>query len=74
MELYQEILLNALCAMAPEFNAAQIVASACYQTLRKIRAVLDDDTLDDAACFQRIEAIISALEAIGSGSSRHDFG
>ena len=37
MELYQEILLNALCAMAPE-------------------------------------AIISALEAIGSGSSRHDFG
>ena len=74
MELYQEILLNALCAMAPEFNAAQIVESACYQTLRKIRAVLDDDTLDDAACFQRIEAIISAFEAIGSGSSRHDFG
>ena len=74
MELYQEILLNALCAMAPEFNAAQIVESVCYQTLRKIRAVLDDDTLDDAACFQRIEAIISALEAIGSGSSRHDFG
>ena len=74
MELYQEILLNALCAMAPEFNAAQIVESACYQTLRKIRAVLDDDTLDDAACFQRIEAIISALEAIGIGSSRHDFG
>lgn len=74
MELYQEILLNALCAMAPEFDAAKIVELACYQTLRKIRAILDDDTLDDAACFRKIEAIVSAFEAIGSGSSRHDFG
>ena len=74
MELYQEILLNALCAMAPEFDAAQIVESACCQALQKVRAALDDDTLDDAACFQRIEAIVSALESIGIRSSRHDFG
>ena len=40
MELYQEILLNALCAMAPEFDAAQIVESACYQALQKVRAAL----------------------------------
>ena len=74
MELYQEILLNALCAMAPEFDAGQIVESACYQTLRKIRSALDDDTLNDTACFQKIEAIVSAFESIGIRSSRHDFG
>ena len=74
MELYQEILLHALCTIAPEFDAGQIVESACYQTLRKIRAVLDDDTLNDAACFQKMEAIVGALESIGIRSSRHDFG
>ena len=75
MEFYQQILLNALCTMAPDFDAQEIVESSCYQTLQRIRAVLYDDTLDDAACFQRIEAIVRAFEAVGSdGGNRHDFG
>ena len=47
MELYQQILLNALCTMAPQFDAKEIVESACYQTLQRIRAVLHDDTLNE---------------------------
>ena len=75
MEFYQEILLNALCTMAPQFDPREIVEAACYQTLLKIQAILDDETLDDAACFARIEEIVRAFEAIGSnGGSRHDFG
>ena len=75
MEFYQQILLNALCTMAPQFDPREIVESACYRTLQRIREVLDDDALDDPTCFQRIEEIVRAFEAIGSdGGSRHDFG
>ncbi|MEG1691425.1 MAG: DUF480 domain-containing protein [Hafnia sp.] len=43
--------------------------------LEKIKAVIADDSLDDVACFQRIEEIVCILEAIGaSAGNRHDFG
>ena len=45
-----------------------------YQTLLRIQEIVHDETLDDAECFQRIEEIVCAYEAIGSGGgSRHDF-
>ena len=44
------------------------------QALRKIRDILADDTLDDPACFARIEAIVSLLEDLGIDcGERHDF-
>ena len=44
-------------------------------TLQKIKAIVDDDSLDDPSCFMKIEEVLSALEAIGSdGGFRHDFG
>jgi len=47
----------------------------CYQALCRIRAILDEDSLSDGECFERIEAIVMALENIGmDGGSRHDFG
>ena len=53
----------------------QIVEGQCYQTLCKIKAIIEDDRLDDSECFQRIEEIIHAFEEIGSGGGiRHDFG
>jgi len=75
MEFYQEILINAICSKTDEFDPKDIVESTCYQMLLKIRSILDDDTLSDASCFQKIEAIVCAFEEIGSsGRSRHDFG
>lgn len=33
----------------------------CYQMLKKIKAVVIDDSLDGPMCFQKIEEIISLL-------------
>ena len=82
MELYQEILAHALrCGEVkitfgnPNVDVSQIVEGVCYRTLQKIKAIVDDDSLDDPSCFMKIEEVLSALEAIGSdGGFRHDFG
>ena len=35
--------------------------------------VLDDDSLSDPACFEKIEGILSVLETLGpGGGGRHD--
>ena len=82
MELYKEILAHALAygeisVTFPdsELNITQIVENECYQALQKIKAIIDDDSLEDNECFMKIEHIILALEEIGSsGGIRHDFG
>ena len=52
-----------------------LVSDASSRALLKIRDILADDTLDDPACFQRIEAIVSLLEDLGTRcGGRHDFG
>ena len=54
--------------------AKEIVEMKCYEALQKIKAVIEDDSLGDAECFEKIERIVCSLEAIGSnGGSRHDF-
>ena len=54
---------------------AELVEGECFQAIKKIKAILDDETLDDPECFYRIEKIVCVLEEIGSnGGSRHDFG
>ncbi|MDD3164847.1 MAG: hypothetical protein PHS97_03220 [Oscillospiraceae bacterium] len=56
-------------------RAARPSDSACYQALLAIKAALNDDTLQDDACFQKIEEIVCIFEALGSnGGARHDFG
>lgn len=79
MELYEEILLRrlrqegALPAVTVDVN--RLAEQTCYQALRKIKAILEDDALDDPACFARIEEIVCVLEELGSdGGVRHDFG
>ena len=52
-----------------------LVSDAASRALRKIQEILSDDTLDDPACFHRIEAIVSLLEDMGlSCGGRHDLG
>ena len=54
---------------------AEVVEGECFQAINKIKAILDDETLDDPECFHRIEKIVCVLEEIGSnGGNRHDFG
>ena len=52
----------------------QDVALLCYYALKRIKAILEDDSLDDENCFWRIEEIVRVLENIGTDAgSRHDF-
>lgn len=82
MELYEEILVKRLASERMEItfpdlkvNAAEIVQMECYKVLQKIKAIIEDDSLDDGACFMKIEEIICAFEDAGSsGGLRHDFG
>ena len=82
MDLYQEILSHVLENETVEvtfpnlqINAAEIVQMRCYQALKKIKAILEDERLDDAACCMKIEEILCVLENMGSnGGTRHDFG
>lgn len=44
------------------------------QLLEQNREILDDDSLDDPECFQKIEAIVVAFHRHGLPTVRHDFG
>lgn len=52
----------------------RLMKERCVQTLKEIRNILDDDTLEDPECFRRIERIVEVYEALGADAgSRHDF-
>ena len=82
MELHSEILAHYLSQEGAQIifpdlhlSAKEIVEQQCYQALCKIKDIIQDETLDDAECFARIEGIICTLEELGSnGGNRHDFG
>ena len=78
MKLYKEILVKVLEQKAAHvvfpdlsINASEIVELQCYQALRTIKAIIEDDSLSEFMC---IEGIVRVLEQIGSdGGIRHDF-
>ena len=83
MELYQEILCHVLAngkvqVSFPQLentDVSKIMELECYQALRRIKTILEDDSLDDSECFQQIEEIVCAFENLGSScAGRHDFG
>ncbi len=78
MELYQEIVYKILkenTFPTKEITLKELLESRCYQALAEIKAVLEDDTLDDPECFERIEEIVCIFEKLGNGVAyRHDFG
>jgi hypothetical protein len=82
MDLYKDILINLLKESTVEvrfknfrFHSDEVVESECYKALRAIRAILNNDKLDDYECFRRIEMVVCLFEEIGSGGgSRHDWG
>ena len=79
MDLYQQILMHILeekkdALSTPEIKAAmdRAVELKSYHTLVKIKQIIEDESLEDPECFQRIEAILTALENAGIFTSRHD--
>ena len=81
MNLYQEILCNLLKSETLEINFPNIPAMVnlvelkCYGALKKIKEILEDDSLSDKECFWKIEEIVCVLEDLGSDAgNRHDFG
>jgi len=70
MELYEQILCEVIAKeVVPglHIDSAKLVEMKCYQTIRKISEIIADETLDDPACFWRIEEIVCALEELGIG-------
>lgn len=50
------------------------VETCALETISNIKAVLDDNTLDDSDCYGRIEAIVEEFYRTGLYTSRHDWG
>lgn len=82
MDLYKEILSNILKRqdiniMFPNLHisARDILEMECYKALHKIKAIIEDDSLEDTECFIKIEETVCLFERLGSdGGARHDFG
>jgi len=81
MELYKQILIGALenqkaevCFPDLKISAKEITELTCYKALSEIKAVLEDSTLEDDECFERIERIVCIFEKhCGTIQYRHDF-
>lgn len=50
---------------------AEQVDSEAVRLVEEIKAILDDDTLDDPECFERIELFIKAFYHHGIPNRRH---
>ena len=81
MDLWTVLLANYLSAEQAQIifpnisiEPEKIVEGICYQTLLKIKQILENEGLDDAACFLKIEEILCTLEDLGCDcGTRHDF-
>lgn len=82
MDLYKDIIIELLKQeeiniVFPNLqaNINEMAEAVCYKTLKKIKTVIEDDSLADEECFMKIEEIVREFERIGSdGGNRHDFG
>ena len=81
MELWQEIFCRILQREVVQISfplageLEKCFELECYKALERIKGVLQDNSLDDAECFAKIEEIVCVFEALGgTGGGRHDFG
>jgi len=78
MKLFREILANILAkeeisVSFPNlrFTATELVEMESFKTLQKVKAVIENDSLSDFEC---VEKIVHIFENIGSNcGNRHDF-
>lgn len=82
MELYRDILVRlmereTIQVTFPQLRAdpAEMVERLCYVALKRIKEILEDDSLDDPTCLMRIEEIVCTIEKLGSScKGRHELG
>ena len=82
MELFTQLFIKALEGRKvevrfpdAELDLAEKIESVSLATLRRIREIVMDDTLNDAECFKKIEEIVCTYEQPGIHCGvRHDFG
>ena len=80
MELWRELLISGLqdtnnkIENVSDKALGEILESKCYQVLLEIKRTIDDEKLQDADCYIRIEEIIRVLEENCVFCDRHDFG
>ena len=76
MELYEQILCETIAKeVIPSLriDSSRLLELKCYQAILRIHEILEDEALEDAECFCRIEEIVCTLEGLGIASVRHDF-
>lgn len=82
MELYAEMLTKILAGTSMEIRfpdldkeLPELLRSAEHIALYRIKEIVEDDSIDDEECFERIELIMETLEEAGILCvNRHDFG
>ena len=82
VELFEEIIrkkwekrFSDILVPNEQWENAILVEMECYRALKQIKAIIEDDSLDDPECFFKVEKIVCVFEGIGSnGGNRHDFG
>ena len=65
-----EYVVDHLDALVQE-ALADLAERQAVAVLRQVKAVLDDESLDDAGCALRIDAIVQAFYDAGLSTSRH---
>ena len=75
MDLGRSILERAFkenCLPITQSDIEKLFEKECYRILDKIKAVLEDEYLDDKACFEKIEMLVCLFDEIGGGcGGRH---
>lgn len=57
----------------PEDIVKEVERDALY-ILEKIQTILNDETLNDSDCYEKIELIVQTFYANGLSTNRHDWG
>ena len=68
----EQLIMTYVSTLSVEELAPRLNTEA-MDLLSEIKAILDDDTVEDPECFLRIDEIVSAFWAKGIYTPRHDW-
>jgi len=55
-------------------QALDVAENRALEAIAQIKTILDDKTLNDPECVQRIEAVVELFHEAGISTTRHDWG
>ena len=74
--LYEKVIGQQVLEYVEALRAEELLASVESEALKllsEIKAILDDDAIEDPECFRRIDAIVNAFWSRGIDTSRNDW-